>query len=599
MDNNNRHYSPPTVAISDEDNVVSLLQNDVANEKQARSAINADWLQLWSLYKTRPLRITSDEGWQSRLNDGRVFELIETVGAYIRSAVFYSDSWANVEALEPGLAEVVPLVSAFFVDSLNNSNLKREFRLWLTQLLLLGYSGILPYWDEENESLAFECLNAYDVYVESSRRYDERFCFSFREVFLNEAEFISWAEDGFIDLSENYAEAFNRLAEDDDVSEAEKYNIRDTVPVADQKHVRLVEYYSAKERTFYRFACNELLYEEAMESPPWLLSFLFETPEDAYALSIINSSLGLILENNILLNRRLDNIAVSVDNMWLYVDDGVSNPDDFRTAPGKVLKVARPDTLIPLRPPSNNFSVTYQEAAVLDGKIDRNVGTGAMISANTYRSGERVTAQEIQSVKDAGGNRLTDVFEHIEATAIIPLLWRAFDLLKANISSSKVVRMPSAESGVNDFWKLEPDDLRYEYKIKIAGTQSVINRDRNIQQLTDFMTLVNTVPQFQQLTDYSNLFFDLLTKFGFDDPSRYMLKQSEEEAPAAPQAPLAAMQETAGEVGGLPMQQALQTKVAEGGAVDFANSMAGMSPEATPAEPNAEALALAALQTPV
>lgn len=577
----------------------SELRARVDQEKQARSSVTAQWLELWSLYKTRPIKVAQDDGWQAKLNDGRVFELIETVAGYIRNALFFSDRWAQLEATEPGLAEIVPLVNTYFVDCLNNSNLKREFRIFLTQLLLTGFSGIIPYWDDEEDSIAFKAVNSYDLHIESSQRYDENISYTFREVQLNYTEFCSWVEAGLLEL-DDADEGWKKYATADNSRQAELYNLRDMPPLASQEYVIVVEYYCPHERELYRIIGDDCLYEAECEECPWLIGLLFETPEEAYPLSLVSSSIGLILANNILHNRRLDNMALSIDNMWLFTDDGVTNPSDIKSEPGKVITVGRPDTLVPLRPPANNFNVTYQEAQVLDTKIDRNIGTGAMISANTYRKGERVTAEEIESVKDAGGNRLNDLYEHLEATVIIPLLKRCYKLIRENTKRSKVVKIASTSSSAYDYFQLLPKDLEYDYRIRVAGTQSVINRDRNVSLIRDFITLVGSVPQFQQLVDWQNLYFDLLVKFGFDEPSRYIVKQEDNTQPAAPQSPIQQMAATAGDIGGLPMQQAFAANVAQGKAPQMTMDIAGVDPsQQAQLDPSQLQQATAVLSTPI
>lgn len=553
----------------------------VSQEQTARKALTSKWLELWGMYKTKPIKTASDSGWESKLNDGKVFELVETVSAYIRNALFYSDRWAQLEATEPFLAEIVPLVSTYFVDCLNASNLKREFRVFLTQLLLTGFSGILPYWDEENDCLSFEAINNYDLHIESSQRYDERYSYSFRTVQLNYAKFYDWCESGLLEV-DDIDEAWEHYKGVDNIREAELYNLRDMPPLPDKDCIVVTEYYCPKEKELYRLVGEDCLYEASVDECPWLVGLLFETPEEAYPLSILDSSIGLVLANNILHNYRLDNLALAVHSMWLMIDDGVINPSDIKCEPGKVIVAGRPDALTPLRPPTDNFNITYGEAQVIDAKIDRNIGTGAMISANAYRTGERVTASEIESVKDAGGNRLNDLYEHIEAVVVIPLLKRALKLIKENTRKPKVVKQASREGAVYDYFRISPKDLHKDYSIKVTGTQSVINRDRNVSLLTEFITLVASLPQFQELVDWTNIYTDLLVKFGFDDPSRYMVKpKSPEEAPEAapvPQAPMDAMAAQAQEIGGDPMAQALAGKVAGGQLPELAMNFAGIDP---------------------
>lgn len=541
-----------------EDHYSDVLSN-IATERSARTMLNDRWTEMWSLYRTEPLKLRSDEGWQSKLNDGRTFEIIETVASYIRDALFFSDNWVALEANEPELGDVVPLVSAYFRTALNKSNLRREFRVFIRQLLLLGFSGMACEWVEGK--LQFTAIGATDLYIESNRRLDDK-SYVFRDVWLNYATYASMIDSGSLQVPDDVSEEdFWNKYKSTYVDKEWQVQANDLGDVWNET-LRLVEYWCPEEQKLMRFVDRECVGEEECKSCPWHVLVLYETPDNAYGLSLLDSSIGLILENNCIMNRRLDNMAISVDNMWLFIDDGVTNPDDIKSEPGKVLTVARPDVLTPLYPPPNNFQVTYQEAAVIDQKIDRNTGTGALISSGQYRSGERVTATEVNSVKDAGGNKLTDVYEHVETSFVVPLLECALELVRKHCRKS-VVKLASARPGVYDYFQLLPEDFSHSYSVYLSASQSIINRDRNIRRLQEFMALVASVPQFAEFVDYANVYDDLLRKFGFDDPERYR-KQAEPEQAPAPSSVTEALSQGMQEVAGAPGANAIADMAASG-----------------------------------
>lgn len=576
-------YYKQSLADDEDDSLYHDIYTRIEDEKRVRDSISAKWVELWHMYKTQPLQVMSDGEWHSKLNDGRVFEIVETVGSYIRNALFFSDNWVDLEAQEPGLAEVVPFANAYFRDCLNQSNIKREFRLYIAQLLLLGTSAMSVYWDKD-ERLCFECLNMYDVHIESSRRYSHKYSYSFRETELNYAEFIDmFALFNHLE-TKDVEEAFEELADASERTDRDDVDLRDTIDMANERWVELVEYYCPIENELYYYVESECIGQRSCDRCPWIISTLYETPENAYGLSLVDSSFGLILENNVLMNRRLDNIAISIDNMWMFIDDGVTNPDEIKTEPGKIITVGRPDSLVPLRPPSNNFNVTYTEAQVLDTKIDRNIGTGAMISANAYRTGERVTATEIQSVKDAGGNRLTDLYEHIENVCILPLLHTAFEIVRKYTKKPKTVKIEAGEQNIYDYFQMLPEDLRHDYRVKLRATQNVINRERNIKMLSDFLLLIANVPQFQEMVNYQNLFYDLLVKFGFDNPGRYIMQKQEETAEPAPTSPLEDTATTLESIAPGTGASAFQGAVAGGQLPDLAAAYSGQAPGAVPTD---------------
>jgi Bacteriophage head to tail connecting protein len=543
----------------DETHEYADVLSTMDRERSARSVLSGRWKDLWSLYRTDPLKLRTDEGWQSKLNDGRVFEIVETVASYIRDALFFSDNWVQLEANEPELGEVVPLVSTYFRTCLNKSNLKREFRVFIRQLLLLGFSGMaIEYVDDK---LVFTTISANDVYIESNRRLDDN-SYAFRDVWLNYSSFVEQVESGTLELPDDYTldEFWDKYkgTYTDRVYKVQPSDVGDVW----NENVRLTEYWCPVERKLLKFVDVHLLAEEEATVCPWQLLVLYELPDNAYGLSILDSSIGLILENNCIMNRRLDNMALSVDNMWLFIDDGVTNPEDIKSEPGKVITAARPDVLTPLYPPTNNFQVTYQESAIIDQRIDRNTGTGALISSGQYRSGDRVTATEVNSVKDAGGNKLTDVYEYVENSFVLPLLNVALELVRKHVKAA-VVKIASERPGVYDYFRMLPKDFSYSYSVFLSASQSIINRDRNIRRLQEFMALVAGVPQFAEFVDYSNLYDDLLRKFGFDDPERYRKQQEPEQAPP-PVSPMDALSQGASELMGGTGANAVSAMAASG-----------------------------------
>lgn len=575
------------------DDYKDIIDN-IESERTSRTAVNSRWLHLWSLYKTEPLQVANDDGWQSKLNDGRVFEIVETVASYLRSALFFSDSWVSLEAQEPELGEILPLVNAYFRNCVNQSNLKREFRIFIRQLLLLGFSGMCLEYDGEKPT--FETINSYDLYIESGRRLDDN-SFCFKDTYLNYAAFADYAESGLIEV-EDVNEAWDEWKGSYN-SDRSLISLDNETNAHWSEVVRLTEYWCPWSRRVYRMVNDECVSEADATERPWIIATIYELPDASYGLGLLDSSLGLILENNCIMNRRLDNMAISVDNMWMFIDDGVTNPDDITSAPGKVISVASADTLQPLYPPTNNFNVTYNESSLIDQRIEKNTGTGALISSGQYRSGERVTAEEINAVKEAGGTRLTDLYEHIESTFIIPLLRQTLEVLRQH-KKKAVVKLSSEDGKMSDYFQMLPKDLTHNYSIVINASQSIINRDRNIRRIQEFLSIVNSVPQFAEMINYQNLYIDMLTKFGFDDPMRYVVEQTEEEpteAPAEPQSAIQAATEGVSDIGGAPMGMAMAELAAEGSLPGMANEIAG-NPQAD-ADPTLQQEQQLALQQPI
>jgi hypothetical protein len=133
----------------------------------------------------------------------------------------------------------------------------------------------------------------------------------------------------------------------------------------------------------------------------------------------------------------------------------------------------------------------------------------------------------------------------------------------------------------------------------------VINRDRNVRKLKEFIEIVNTVPQFAELVNYGNLYTDMLYKFGFDDPQRYIVEaKPEQEAVApAPSSPMDALMQGAGEIGGAAAQAGV-TEAAASGALggmlaETATGVPGSVPTLNESDPALAQQQMLAMQQPL
>jgi hypothetical protein len=303
-----------------------------------------------------------------------------------------------------------------------------------------------------------------------------------------------------------------------------------------------------------------------------------------YALGAIEPNAGLIHELNIITNQRLDNLELAIDSMWTIRQDGLLQPNEVFTEPGKVFVVADHNDIEPLPHGSKDFSVTYQESGVLEQFIDKNFGTGALIGGGQPRGGERVTAEEIQAVRDAGGNRLSNIHKHIEDTALLPLLNKVMRLMQQFVEQDELVKVANGDE-TSDYYTVGQDELNQEWTLKPLGADYVADRKHYVQQRLDFLQAVIQVPQMAQKLNYDAILHDLVHHFGFDEPDRYIVDGTPSPAPspeeagmgqptdpnAIPPAPAGdpAQSDIASklhELGGKPLQQAVMNDLQGGGA---------------------------------
>jgi hypothetical protein len=301
-------------------------------------------------------------------------------------------------------------------------------------------------------------------------------------------------------------------------------------------------------------------------------------------MGAIQPNLGLLHELNIVTNARLDNLELSIDTMWTLRADGLLQPDQVYTEPGRVFPVDDHDDLRPLAPPNQNYVVTYQEAAVLEQFINQNFGTGALIGGSQPRGGERVTAEEIQAVREAGGNRLSNVHKHIEETALIPLLQKVMRLMQQFVTEDEVVRVIGDNGEVGEYYQVGVEEINHDYTLKPVGSDFLTDLKRRVKSILDFLQAVVQIPQMAPLVNYELILKDLVTLFGFDNPERYLMKPQQQQAPAteeevAPPAPEeGGIEEELYSMGGRPLQQALMNDATAGGMPEVLSKYFGQQP---------------------
>ena len=289
--------------------------------------------------------------------------------------------------------------------------------------------------------------------------------------------------------------------------------------------------------------------------------------DSIYGMCPLHPNLGSLHILNALTNSGLDNIAVHLDCMWTLVEDGILSRDDVTTEPGKVFKVAQHGSLQPVDLGRENFLVSYQEAQVQEANIDRNTSTGPLIGNGQPRSGERVTAAEINGVKDAGGNRLSSLHSHIEDAGTLLMLNKTFEVLQQYYVTPETVRMFVPDMGQDGFFSVSPEFLHYPYKFSALGASYVVERQRSINDLMQLLDTSGRVPQIAGLLDYGKILEDLLRQMRFDTPLKYIL------SPQAPADAEAATPDLEASMGGAPMEQAMQQQMMGGGAADMLKSV--------------------------
>jgi hypothetical protein len=253
---------------------------------------------------------------------------------------------------------------------------------------------------------------------------------------------------------------------------------------------------------------------------PFVVATCIPSGDSPYGLGIAEVGLGLFQEMNIVTNQRLDNLELSTDTMWMLLDDSI-DINEIYTRPGKVIKGSMANALEPIQK-DKSFTIGYQEAQVIEQRIDKVCGTGAFIGVGQGRNGDRVTAQEIEAQRDAGGNRQSGVHKHLEATALTCALNKVYRNIQQFVEKDEVVRVAGNVTGMYLYIQVGLQELNNDFMVHPMGASHIIDQQQELDKRMQFVETVTKIPQFAELLDYEALLTDLAQKFGYEDVTRYI-----------------------------------------------------------------------------
>ncbi len=564
----------------------SYVHNKFEIFKTGRRRREDVWLECWAMYlgtpeareiiKARILRHVGNvnNDWRHNLSTGKGFEQVETILAYLQQAFFPNRDWFDVIPLVPGIQEDAMTIKNFAKNKLIEAKFISHWELFLRQLCITGSSVLALPWryetrrqkkrirvfnndDPENITFSvkeeirtifnnndFEVLDVFDVYFDpiAISVNDSPLI---RRVIRTRAELAEDIQSGFyqnITLKEleelpayqpsdesttNQSEVSDYLGLEDRLQgqwndKIELYEYWGDAPVDNYIYKDVVATWSNGK--ILRFENNPFWYGR-----PFVIGTYTPIVRSIAALGVIEPALGMLHELDILTNQRLDNLELSVDTMWEKVDDGSLNDEDVYTQPGKVFNVSQPNTLRPIAA-AQNFTITYDEGIVLESRIDKNAGTGNLISANAARAGERVTATEVNATRSAGGNRLSEIHKHIEQTSFLPVLDKIFRSYQQFIVEDEIVRIPGENPGDFDFVAVGQTELSQEVQFMPVGADHIANKEFEVNQRLAFLQIAAQNPQMSERINYFNFMLDLARRMGIDDVEQFIVQQE----PAAP-----------------------------------------------------------------
>ncbi|UVD33195.1 portal protein [Plectonema phage Pbo-yong3] len=588
------------------DRVGEVIIRKFEDTRTRRQTVETQWDETYELYRAsatdlqnsraRSFQTTgASEDWHHRINTGHCFEVVETLVAYFKGATFPSDDWFDLKGMVPELADAARVVKQLTKTKLEAASIRDLFETWVRNLILAGVSTYRLGWDvsmervftrkfkasmddvvsgmwedvaknQQRSQLTIEPLSPYDVWLDTSGGKNAG---TFVRLRHTKEELHDLATSGYYKLDSMAVDRYvdYRFANPDEER---------TTKENDNSGYDIIEYYGPLLVEGVQFWCVHAVFygkqlirlsdSQYWCGSPFITATLLPDRDSVYGMSVLHPNLGALHTLNVLTNGRLDNLILHINKMWTMVEDGILKREDVKAKPGAVFKVAQHGSLQPIDMGGQDFMVTYQEAQVQESSVYRNTSTGPLIGNAAPRGGERVTAAEIQGVRDAGGNRLSSVHTHIEDAATLPLLAKVFTLLQQYYITPETVRLYSPEMQMDAFFQVEPEYLHYPYKFLALGANYVVERERMVTDLLQLLDISGRVPQIGERLEYEKILEDLLRQMRFTDPMRY-IKPAAPEAPAMPPAspptPGTLPPELEQSLGGGMMQQAIGQMTSE------------------------------------
>ena len=532
--------------------VTGYVRSRLEDYKLGRSRLEDIWLESWAAYfgtpealdfqRTQALETvgTVNTNWRHKINIGKAYEIVETVVGYISAAIFPNREWMTIEPEDQMHLGMAKIMRKYFADNLDDWQFKSKYIANLRQMCITGSSCFLTAWHDDK--MHFEVLDNFDVYLDPHAIQSSESPI-IRKKIMSRAEILENIKSGLykniapieiIELGGDslfYEDGKNRVRQFQGLDMEAEYSMSDKILVYEfwgDIYLQGETYYN-----YYAVVIGEHLVVFS-ESPyacgkPFVFGTYTPVVRQPYGMSVFQPALGLLHALNIITNQRLDNVEIVMNQMYTKKASSILREEDVYSEPGKVFTVTEHDDLRALASNTNNVSISYTEAGTIESAIEKNTGTGPLVSTGQPRGGERVTAAEVQMVREAGSNRLSTTHKHIEDTNLIPILKNVLSIVREHEKKDKIVRISG--KGVDEFnyYQVGLQELReLKFKLKPRGADYIIEQREYIQKRTAFLQLVASVPQFAEKINFEKILIDLLENWGFEDPESYLIAKQDD-----------------------------------------------------------------------
>lgn len=615
--------------------IIHTLNRMFNDWRSARMVLEQHWAECWAVYfgtpnaqqwlRSRALSETvGDVGtdWRHHITQGKAFDVVETAIPYFKSASFPNEDWFDlipvVPIPDPDLVLFLRVLKAYIKTKLDDCQFKCVWEMHLRQLAVCGTSCISLPWRAEakqtkknvlvrgmqgNELVEMDVerviYNAPDMRVEdmfdiwldpdsdNPNKAD-----MIRRFTLRRGEIVRLIRDGVYpkarvaDVVEMKAIRSGRDTEDTYRTEVDRFFGMETTAM-NSDVIEVFEFWGCLELpdeelydVVITWSSNVLLRVETNPyrgGRPFVFGRYTPIHKSPYGWGMLSSVLGNIHELDIIANSRLDGLEITLQPTFLVRNDGTVDPADIVAEPGRNIPVADVDGIRQLVTDNNFAAVSMQEESMREQLIERRTGTSSFVGTSPGRSGERVTAAEVDAVQSAGGNRLSGVYENIERESLLEVVQRCYDYAQQFQAYDEIIPVQGDNSRELLYVQVGMEQLAYDMKVKPIGAKHIADKEYSIRQFMDWLAAINSTPQLVEFVKWNEVATELTRKFIENSPERFIMTQEEAMPAMPPMGPQQQMVEGAKQVGGNELAGAVQGELmADGGANMAAGLMNGM-----------------------
>jgi hypothetical protein len=199
--------------------------------------------------------------------------------------------------------------------------------------------------------------------------------------------------------------------------------------------------------------------------------------------------------------QKADILNLIINGAFVYVDDGIIDPDLLFMKPGGGIPVGNINNLKPIQP-TNNVALTYTEIEQLRGRGERSSGVSRFDQGQA--PGGRRTAFEANLIRSGGSTRLSDVLRHV---ANGPLEYALNWIVWTN-------QQLQWDHGV-----LDNQTLLGDYYTQFVGADISVVRSFELERQLQAVQIMTQVPEFAAAVNKRALAEKLFRNLFMNDPA--------------------------------------------------------------------------------